>query len=72
MTKTYSQFIRELAGRKPEGKVVFSKKINSVTVNVNKERNGFVVYIDGDRLDVYDSEKDAVSSGSEFAKQYKG
>ena len=69
--KTFSQ-IRELAGRKPQGQMVFNKKIKGVKVMVHKERNGFVAYIDGDRLDVYKSQREAEKAATEFMKQYKG
>tara|TARA_Y100001937_G_C7128038_1_gene335832 strand:- start:659 stop:877 length:219 start_codon:yes stop_codon:yes gene_type:complete len=64
--------IRELTGRKPEGKKVFDKKMKGIRVMIHKERNGFVTYIDGDRLDVYKSQKEAEKAASEFMKQYKG
>lgn len=69
--KTFLQ-LRELAGRKPIGKVVFDKKINRIPVKVNNEKNKFVVYIDGDRLDVYNSQREAEKAALEFMKQYKG
>ena len=69
--KTFSQ-IRELAGRKPIGKVVFDKKINRVPVKIHNEKNKFVVYIDGDRLDAYNSQREAEKAANEFMKQYKG
>jgi hypothetical protein len=64
--------IRELTGRKPEGKKVFDKKMKGIRVMIHKERNGFVAYIDGDRLDVYRSQREAEKAASEFMKQYKG
>tara|TARA_B100000519_G_C14035823_1_gene340288 strand:- start:388 stop:606 length:219 start_codon:yes stop_codon:yes gene_type:complete len=64
--------IRELTGRKPEGKKVFDKKMKGIRVMIHKERNGFVAYIDGDRLDVYKSQREAEKAASEFMKQYKG
>ena len=64
--------LRELAGRKPEGKIVFNKKMKGVKVVIHKERNGFVAYNDGDRLDVYRSQREAEKAASEFMKQYKG
>ena len=64
--------IRELTGRKPEGKKVFDKKMKGIRVMIHKERNGFVTYIDGDRLDVYKTQKEAEKAASEFMKQYKG
>ena len=69
--KTFFE-IRELTGRKPEGKKVFDKKMKGIRVMIHKERNGFVAYIDGDRLDVYKSQREAEKAASEFMKQYKG
>ena len=68
---TFSQ-LRELTGRKPIGKVVFDNKINRVSVRVNNEKNKFVAYIDGDRLDVYNTQREAEKAATEFMKQYKG
>ncbi len=68
---TFSQ-LRELTGRKPIGKIVFDKKINRVSVRVNNEKNKFVAYIDGDRLDVYNTQREAEKAATEFMKQYKG
>ena len=69
--KTFSQ-LRELTGRKPQGKPVFDKKINRVSVKIHKEMNKFVVYIDGDRLDAYNSQREGEKAAKEFMKQYKG
>lgn len=64
--------LRELAGRKPSGQSVFDKKIDNVPVKITKELNGFVVYIDGDRLDSYKTQQQAEKMAKEFIKQYKG
>jgi hypothetical protein len=69
--KTFLQ-LRELTGRKPIGKPVFDKKINRVPVKIHNEKNKFVVYIDGDRLDAYNSQKEAEKAAIEFMKQYRG
>lgn len=69
--KTFTE-LRELTGRKPEGKIVFDKKIQRVSVKIHKERNGFVTYVDGDRLDVYKSQKEAEKAATEFIKQMRG
>ena len=50
--------IRE-AKKKPTGEVVFDKKMNRVPVKIMKDKNRFVAYIDGDKLDAFRSEKDA-------------
>ena len=64
--------LRELTGRKPQGKVVFDKKIQRIPVKIHKERTGFVAYVDGDRLDVYRSQREAEKAANEVIKQYKG
>ena len=71
MTKTFKQ-IRELAGRHPAGQMVFNKKMGKVPVMIHKEKMGFVVYIDGDRLDAYKTQREAERMAKEFVKQYKG
>lgn len=71
MTKTFRS-IRELAGRHPAGQMVFNKKINRIPVMIHKEKNVFVVYIDGDRLDGYKTQREAEKMAKEFVKQYKG
>jgi maltooligosyltrehalose synthase len=57
--KTYKNLITELAGRKPEGKVVFKKTIKKIPVLVTQGKDSFVAYVDGDHLDHYDSLNDA-------------
>lgn len=69
--KSFQQ-IRELAGRKPTGQMVWSKKFKKIQTKIHKERNDFVAYIDGDRLDSYRTQKDAEKSITQFMKQYKG
>lgn len=39
---------------------------------IHKEKSGFVVYIDGDRLDAYRSQREAEKSAQQFVKNYKG
>ncbi len=68
--KTFNN-LRELTGRKPEGQLIVNKKIGRIQVQVYKERNGFVTYIDGDRLDSYRSKQEAEKAGTEFIKAYK-
>ncbi|MAD22709.1 MAG: hypothetical protein CMO44_00875 [Verrucomicrobiales bacterium] len=69
--KDFSQ-LRELTGRKPKGRKVYDKKIKGISVMVHKDQNRFVTYVDGDRLDVYRSQREAEKAGLEFIKQYKG
>jgi len=63
--------LRELTGRKPEGQVVVNKKLGRIQVMVYKERNGFVAYIDGDRLDLYKTKREAEKAATEFVKVLK-
>lgn len=71
MPKQFRQ-LREKLDRKPTGNLVFDKKLNRIPVKIHKERTGFVVYIDGDRLDAYKTQKEAERMAAEFVKQYKG
>lgn len=68
--KTFSD-LRELTGRKPEGQLMVNKKQGRIQIQVYKERNGFVTYVDGDRLDSYRSKQEAEKAAKEFIKAYK-
>jgi hypothetical protein len=68
--KTFTQ-IRELTGRKPEGQLLVNKKQGKIQIQVYKERNGFVAYVDGDRLDSYQSKNEAEKAATEFVKALK-
>lgn len=63
--------LRESLDREPSGQKVFDKKISGVPVLITKESNKFVVYIDGDRLDDYKTEREAQNMAQQFVKQYK-
>ena len=69
--KTYRDILSELKGRKPKGDVVFQKKIKRIPVLITKEKGTlpFVVYIDGDRLDAFKSQKDAEKSAIKVVKE---
>jgi hypothetical protein len=69
--KTFAE-LRESKDKATSGKMVFNKKIGGVPVMIHKEANGFIVYIDGDKLDSYKSQKEAEKMAAEFVKQYKG
>ena len=68
--KTFNN-LRELTGRKPEGQLLVNKKQGRIQIQVYKERNGFVTYVDGDRLDQYRSKQEAEKAAKEFIKAYK-
>ena len=53
----------------PSGDHVFQKKVNKHTVMIHKDNKGFSVYIDGDKLDTYRSQKEAEKMGLTFAKE---
>jgi hypothetical protein len=69
--KTYKELLSELKGRKPKGEVVFDKKVKRIPVLITKEKGTlpFVVYIDGDRLDAFKSQKDAERSAMRVIKE---
>jgi len=66
--KTFKQ-LREAKGKMPPGEHVFDKKVNRHSVMVHKDGKGFTVYIDGDKLDTYRSQKEAEKMGVAFAKE---
>jgi len=68
--KSFTQ-LRELTGRKPEGKPLVDKRVGRVKIKVHKERNGYVAYVDGDRLDSYRSKNEAEKAATEFVKALK-
>jgi predicted transcriptional regulator len=68
--KSYFQ-LRELTGRRPEGQLVVNKKLGRIQVMIYKERNGFVAYVDGDRLDRYRTKQEAEKAVTEIIKVLK-
>ena len=56
----------------PAGQHVFDTKVKGIQVMVHKQKNMFVTYVDGDKLDSFKDEKSAKKAGLEFVKTYKG
>ena len=56
-------------------KAVFNKKLMGVPVKISsiksKGKTSFSLYIDGNKLDDYKSEKEAMMTAKEFVKQYR-
>jgi hypothetical protein len=69
--KSYKEILTELKDRKPKGEVVYDKKIKRIPVLIVKDKGNlpFVVYIDGDRLDAFKSQKDAEKSAEKVIKE---
>jgi hypothetical protein len=55
----------------PPGQHVFDKKVGKVQVMVHKDSKGFSVFIDGEKLETYKTQKEAEKMGLAFAKEYK-
>tara|TARA_X000001316_G_C922025_1_gene36765 strand:- start:196 stop:414 length:219 start_codon:yes stop_codon:yes gene_type:complete len=72
MTKTFKHIREVVKKRMPSGVHVYDKRINRITLMIHKEKNMFVVYIDGEKLDAYKTQREAEKMGKEFIKQYKG
>ncbi|MDA7701645.1 hypothetical protein N8864_04300 [Gammaproteobacteria bacterium] len=68
---TFKQ-LREKLDRRPTGQVVFDKKIKRIPAKIYKDVSGFTVYIDGDRLDSYKTQREAEKMMNQFVKTYKG
>ena len=56
-------------------KIVSKKRINNIPVQISnfidKGIKKYGLYIDGDKLDNYKSEREAMLSANEFIKQYR-
>ena len=57
--------------KKPMGDLVKTFKHKRVAVQIYKYKNEFVSYLDGEMLDKYRSEKEAVNMSKEFATALK-
>jgi len=62
--------------KQPKGDVVFSGKaggrISKASVSIIKEPKGFTVYIDGDKLDVFKSQGEAMKALKSTVKELGG
>ena len=54
----------------PPGEHVRDFKVDRVPVMIHKEKGKFVTYVDGDKLDSYNSQKEAEKAGTQFVKQF--
>ena len=72
MTKTFKHIREAMKKGTPPGVHVYDKRINRIALMIHKEKNMFVVYIDGEKLDTYKTQREAEKMGKEFIKQYKG
>lgn len=68
--RTFSQ-IRESKNRMPPGEHVFDQKTKDAHLMIHKDKGKFVVYIDNEKLDSYNSLNDAKRAGMEFVKLAK-
>ena len=68
---TFKQ-LTEKVRKMPHGEHVYDKKIGKNRLMIHKQSGKFVVYIDGEKLDSYRTQREAEKMGKEFVKQYKG
>ena len=54
----------------PPGEHISDFKVNRVSVMIHKDKGKFVTYVDGDKLDSYNSQKEAEKAGTQFVKQF--
>ncbi len=57
--------------KKLKGETVKDFKVDRVPVKIQKDKNKFVTYVDGDKLDVYKSQAEAEKAATQFVKQYR-
>jgi len=60
----------ELRNKMPPGEHVSGFKVDRIPVMVHKDKGKFVAYVDGDKLDVYRSQKEAEKAATQFVKQF--
>lgn len=51
---------KQIREKKMKGDSVYKKKMGKYPVEVVKDKKGYVAFIDGDKLDTFRSEKDAI------------
>lgn len=69
---TFKELREKRSRGMPPGQHVYDKKVKGITVMVHKEKNMFVTYVDGDKLDSFKDLRSAQKAGHEFVKTYKG
>lgn len=69
---TFKQLREKIRKGMPPGEHVYDKKFGKVELMIHKEKNMFTVFIDGEKLDTYKTQKEAEKMGKEFINQYKG
>jgi len=57
--------------RNKKEKPVYSKQVNGFQIEVRKNFGKFEAYVDGDLLDSFNNQNDAVKAATEFIKQYR-
>lgn len=62
---------KSLRKKMPPGEHVFDKRVDGFQVMVHKDKGKFVAYVDGDKLDVYKTQKEAEKAATLFVKQFK-
>lgn len=70
--KSFADFRRDITEMTLAESTVFDKRIGGVPVKIVKSGSAFKVMIDGDVLDEYDTEKQAVDMATQFVNQWKG
>jgi hypothetical protein len=70
--KTFVQIREAKKSKMPPGEHVFDSKVAGYNVMVHKEKNKFVAYIDMEKLDTYNSLKDAKKAAEQFIKMAGG
>lgn len=72
MSITFTQLREKTRKGMPPGEHVYDKKFGKIGLMIHKEKGLYTVYIDGEKLDAYKTQREAEKMGKEFIKQYKG
>lgn len=64
------KYFTELRKKMPPGEHVRDYRLGRIPVMIHKDKGKFVAYVDGDRLDSYNSQKEAEKAAAQFVKQF--
>ena len=64
------KYFTELRAKMPPGEHVKDFKVDRVPVMIHKDKGKFVAYVDGDKLDVYRTQKEAEKAATQFVKEF--
>jgi|TARA_R110000772_G_scaffold213747_1_gene324273 hypothetical protein len=60
----------EVRKKMPPGEHISDFKVGRISVMIHKDKGKFIAYVDGDKLDAYNSQKEAEKTATQFVKEF--